>query len=107
MRIYISGKITGTDDYIQRFTKAEIDLLVKYEGVEIINPAVYNQQMPATFTHDEYMTVCMALLSTCDTIYMLKGWETSPGAKAECEYALFNNYKIISEGKKDAKIDKV
>lgn len=105
MRIYISGKITGTDDYIQRFTKAEIELLVKYEGAEIINPATYNQQAPPTFTHAEYMAVCMALLSTCDTIYMLKGWETSPGAKAECEYAMFNSYKILSEEKKDGEAD--
>lgn len=105
MRIYISGKITGTDDYIQRFTRAEVQLLVEHENAEIINPATYNQQLPKTYTHDEYMTVCMALLSTCDTIYMLEGWEQSPGARAECEYAMFNNYKIISEVKRHDKSD--
>ena len=92
--IYISGKITGTTDYIQRFKSAELELnLNGYDYV--VNPAVVNAQLPAVLTHKQYMKMSICMLSMCDTIYMLKGWETSKGAQEELEYAKQHNYKII------------
>ena len=41
------------------------------------------------------MSLCM--LEMCDTIYMLKNWENSIGAKLEWEFAKANNYKIMYE----------
>lgn len=96
-RVYISGPITGTHDYMKRFTDAEVKLLGM--GYEVINPAFINSHLPKSFTHDEYMKVCIAMLECCDTIYMLHGWRNSKGAKIEAEYALFNNIKILSEDK--------
>ena len=37
MKIYISGAITGTDDYMKRFAKAEKELTEK--GYSVVNPA--------------------------------------------------------------------
>lgn len=42
MTIYISGKITGTTDYLNRFKEAEQHL--KKAGHEVINPAELNLQ---------------------------------------------------------------
>lgn len=80
-RCYISGKITGTTDYIKRFAAAEATLRAK--GFEPVNPAWVCASLPQTFTHAEYMAVAFACLEQCGSIYMLSGWQDSEGAKAE------------------------
>lgn len=93
-RFYISGPITGTDDYMRRFAEAEEKLAKHYE---VVNPAKVNALMPESFTHEEYMITSIAMLSTCDAIYMLKGWERSKGASMELEYAMKNNLLAYGE----------
>lgn len=94
-RIYISGAITGTDDYMERF-KAVEDML-KADGHMVYNPAHANSFMPEGTTYEEYMKVSFLLLDMADTIYMLKGWENSPGACREHAIASFRKKKIIYE----------
>lgn len=86
MRIYISGSITGTERYRERFMEAEARLNKK--GYRVINPAELSAVMPQDTNYEEYMTVCMAALSTAQAIYMLEGWENSRGANRELGYAL-------------------
>ena len=93
MKIYISGKITGITDYIQRFERAEKAL----SNYIVINPAKVNAQLPIETTWEEYMQMSMTMLKMCNAIYMLKGWEDSKGARLEYNYAVENNYKIIFE----------
>lgn len=90
-RVYISGKITGTTDYIKRFEKAEQDL--KKQGHEVINPAKLCESLPL-LKHSQYMQLCMLALSFCDSIYMLDGWQDSKGAKEEYRYAKLKKYVI-------------
>lgn len=94
LKIYISGKITGTTDYIQRFESAE-KALSKYHIV--INPSKVNAQLPKETTWEEYMKMSICMLEMCNAIYMLKGWEYSKGARLEYEFANSYNYKIIFE----------
>jgi hypothetical protein len=101
-RIYISGKITGTNDYMRRFQNAEDGLYIMFynnglAGNGVVNPAKVLAQMPDTLSHNEYMKLSICMLSMCDTICMLKGWEDSKGAQKEYQYAKANNYKIIYE----------
>lgn len=35
-RVYISGAISGTNDYMKRFAKAQCDLIA--QGYDVINP---------------------------------------------------------------------
>jgi len=95
--IYISGGITGIteEEYMKRFNRAEEDLW-NFGYEEIINPANVSAMLPELY-HSEYMTVCMALLSLCDSIYMLKGYERSKGAMMELEYAKKHGYKVVYE----------
>ena len=95
MRTYISGKITGTTDYFRRFGYKEMELQKK--GYEVINPALVCEHLPETLTHDEYMKICIPLLSLCDTIYMLKGYQDSDGAMEELKYAQGHGLDIIFE----------
>lgn len=87
MRVYISGAITGrpTKVYLRQFADAESKLFD--EGYEVINPAEVCFPLPDTLTHDDYMDICKLLLSKCDAIYMLEGWQDSSGAKEEFEIA--------------------
>ena len=48
-------------------------------------------------SYEEYMKIDMSLLSICDTIYMLKGWENSRGANREYGYALGKRMTILYE----------
>lgn len=73
MKIYISGKITGTTDYMQRFESAEKAL----SNYTVINPAKVNAQLPKETVWEEYMKMSMCMLEMCNAIYMLKGWEVA------------------------------
>lgn len=75
MKVYISGAITGTNDFMERFKAAE-DRLTD-EGMSVINPARLNSCMPKDTTYEEYMEVALHLLDMCEAIYMLKGWGNS------------------------------
>ena len=99
-KIYISGKITGTKDYKQRFNNAEL-YLMNHSDFDIINPALVNSMLPTNTTYQEYMKMSLCMLSMCDTIYMLKGWKDSKGAKLEHEYAKAHNYNIIYESEEE------
>lgn len=96
MRVYISGAITGTHDFIHRFAKAEAEL--KKQGFSVINPAAVNTRLPLDTTYEEYMTMSLTMLDMCDAIYMLKGWEKSCGANREYGYALAKDYIVMLEG---------
>ncbi|MDD3138926.1 MAG: DUF4406 domain-containing protein [Lachnospiraceae bacterium] len=95
MRIYISGKITGTTDYMQRFQKAQEYL--ESSGYSVVNPARINAEMPKDTTWQQYMAVSLTLLETCEAIYMIDGWKDSEGARTEYNYAVTNNINVYYE----------
>lgn len=97
MKVYISGAITGTDDFMERFKKAE-DRLVK-EGMSVVNPARVNACLPKDTAYEEYMKVSLCLLDMCEGIYLLDGWGRSCGANREYGYALAKGKAILFEGK--------
>lgn len=93
--IYISGKITGTTDYMERFAKAQAELEAK--GYSVINPAAVNAMLPQNTTWEQYMDMSILMLDMCDSIYMLKGWEKSCGANRELGYAMAKDMIIMFE----------
>lgn len=94
-RIYISGAITGVDNYLAIFEKKHRELMSN--TCAVINPALINSYLPCDTSWKDYMKVSLAMLETADVIYMLKGWESSKGARLEHEYAKSHGYKIIYE----------
>lgn len=96
MKIYISGPITGTIGYMERFKKTEYAL--RAAGHTPINPAKVGAQLPKGTTHKEYMEMSYTLLDMCDILFVLKGWEKSKGCKLEMEYACRHGITITFEG---------
>lgn len=86
-KVYISGPITGTKDYLERFERVENELPLIHQGVEVINPAKVNANLPESTTWEEYMRMSLCMLSMCDGIYMMEGWQQSRGANLEYAYA--------------------
>ena len=99
MRVFISGKITGVDNYIEKFNEAE--KMLTEMGSEVINPATALQHLPNNMPHEFYMDVALSMLKNCDCIYMLDNWRDSRGAKEEHEYAANHNIDILYEDDRD------
>lgn len=94
-KVYISGPITGTTDYMERFKKAQEYLEGK--GYTVVNPALINSNLPEDTTWDEYMEISLILVRMCDAIYLLKGWEESKGVEVELRTAKYFGMEIIKE----------
>lgn len=92
-KVYISGPITGTKDYMSRFSTAHLSLA--RQGYSVVNPAMVNAMLPEDTTYDEYMDMSFVMLDMCNSVYMLDGWENSKGACMEFERAVNNGLEII------------
>lgn len=95
MKVYISGAITGTDDYMERFKLAEDEL--KQQGYSVVNPALVNAMLPTDTTYEEYMKMSFCMLEMCESIYLLNGWEKSCGANRELGFAMAKDMIIMKE----------
>ena len=68
MRIYISGPITGVENYRENFRKAK-EALCERGYTNVINPAELCQVLPAAHTtYHEYMQICIHLINLADVI---------------------------------------
>lgn len=94
MIVYISGKITGNENYKADFERGENWIAKK--GHIVISPAKLDGILPNA-THQQYMTICYKLIDMCDCVAMLDGWQESKGAKAELTYAKSLGKKVIYE----------
>lgn len=92
MKVYISGGITGVDNYMENFITAENHL---QEDYEVINPAKILFNLPASTTYSQYMTICIDLIDQSDVVCMLPEWKESKGASFEHHYAEISGKKII------------
>lgn len=94
MTIYISGPITKNPDYKQDFMNAEAELnRMFHHKADIINPVFLTTVKNGSW--EFYMRVCLKALADCDTIFMLKGWRRSKGARLEYKIAKKLNMKVL------------
>lgn len=95
MKIYISGRISGTKDHRERFARAAETIRAK--GHEAINPAEMNRILnPATTTWEEFMLADLGLLRACAAVVFLPGWRNSRGACIEYREAKKLGLKIYT-----------
>lgn len=81
MKIYLSGKISGTDlDYV-RCLFDKVATTLRALGHEVTNPLCNG--LSETAPWEEHMAKDIIHLLQCECIYMLQGWEDSQGARIE------------------------
>ena len=103
MKIYIAGPMTGLPEWnYPAFNAAAAEL--RAAGHEVVNPAEMgakygtadeinaDSEKLADLIHEELDAV-----ADCDALYLLPGWEKSPGTRRELEVALapYNRLQII------------
>lgn len=93
LRVYICGKITGDPDFKKKFYLAEYNFTSL--GFVVLNPA----SLPAGLEYEDYMEICLSMVTVCDILYLLPDWETSPGARRERTRALRLGKRILGPGK--------
>ena len=95
LRIYISGPMTGNDNYLNEFLQAT--QTIRSAGHIPVNPAALETVFPDA-DREEYLKFDLALLAECDAVYFLPGWRESRGANREYGYALGLDKIILKEG---------
>lgn len=91
MKVYLSGQITGCENYKQLFMSAQKHL--EHYGYEVVNPVLIADQLPAD-TEREYMQhdLYFMLDKEVTHVAVMPGWKESLGATTEVFVA--NRYGI-------------
>ena len=83
MKVYISGPMTGIENYNHPDFAAAARSL-RERGHEPVSPAC---TPVAGWAWEDYMRQALRLLLDCEAIHLLPGWETSRGANIEASLA--------------------
>lgn len=94
--VYLSGKYSG--DIEENLKTARINAINLWEqGYTVLTPHLNTQhfEKDCLCVYDDYIAGDLSLLSRCDVIYMMDGWEDSSGAKMERDYAKSQNIPVV------------
>lgn len=89
---YIAGPMTGLPDFNRSNFNRKADEIT-LSGQPVLNPAT----LPDGLSHVQYMSICLPMVQCATHMYMLKGWEKSPGALAEHALAVKLKLEISYE----------
>lgn len=103
IKVYLSGPITGKEEtYEKEFNemKANIEKIYHYE---VVSPIDYgeneDERKSDKYSIDlwfQYMKKDLDLVSQCDAIALMSGWDKSPGCVIELIAALKKGLKVIA-----------
>ena len=95
MKLYISGKISGTDLTHTRKRFSDVTDKLQALGYEVTNPLCNGLSEAAPW--EEHIAKDIINLIGCEGIYMLQGWEDSQGARIEYAIAKEIGLKVMYE----------
>lgn len=102
--IYISGGITGVENWQDVFMAAEQDLMLHLHArLFIFNPVKIAKDLERSFKvnigkmpgYTDYMREDIKILARCNAICMLPGWKRSKGARLEYRIAKILNMQLL------------
>ncbi|MBQ8191131.1 MAG: DUF4406 domain-containing protein [Bacteroidaceae bacterium] len=92
-KVYISGAIAHHDLSERKEAFKAVERELAEMGFEPVNP--FNNGVPDEAHWMHHMRADIRMLTECDYIYMLKGWEYSKGAKLEHDVATSIGVKVL------------
>ncbi len=96
-KVYISGKITGNENYVKDFENRARQL--KSLGYYPVNPVRIYERLKAQLgrepTRQEIMDEDIRELKNCDYINFLDKWKESEGAREEHDVAVKENIPFL------------
>lgn len=82
MIVYLSGPMSGVENYRETFEAAARELTAA--GHTVINPAEILQVAPeAAASRASFLLIDLHLLASAEAMLLLPGWEESTGCQAE------------------------
>lgn len=93
--IYISGPITGVENYREVFNAVKERLTAL--GYIVLNPA----ELPENMTTEQYMRINFAMIDAADAVYFMDGWAHSGGATLERSYCEYTRKPILHKFAKE------
>ena len=94
MKIYIAGPITGREEAARKqFADTAMQIREAFPDIDIVNPFELDHNHDKQW--ESYMNVCLQELITCNTLYLLPGWNESPGSVIELMIAKRMEMDII------------
>jgi hypothetical protein len=86
--VYLAGPYSCTDDEIAANVKAACEWGLKVRALGLVPVVPHITIVPhEDLTWGQAMQECFAILSRCDAVLMLPGWDKSRGAVAERNFA--------------------
>lgn len=83
-KVYVSGPMTGLPEFnFPAFNAAEA--MLREQGYDVENPA--SKGIIDGWEWEDYLRLDLRLITECDAIYLLPGWENSRGARLEVHVA--------------------
>lgn len=95
MRLYLSGPMTGIEDFnfpVFNATAAKL----RAAGYDVVNPAEINPDLEMPW--EECMRADIKALCDCDAIALIPGWTESKGAHLELHIAHRIGLKVLFVG---------
>ena len=103
-KVYVSGPMRGYPDFNYQAFNAATERL-RGLGCEVVNPVdIGSRHGTAEEINaspelvEKVLRADLAAVAGCDTIYLLKGWERSDGARRELGVALACDLRVVREG---------
>ena len=98
MVVYIAGPYRGATPYQVERNIAhakEHALLVWKRGHVALCPHMNTAHFDGELPDDVWMDGAMELLSRCDVVYAIPGWQDSEGTLSEIRFAELNGIKVV------------
>lgn len=102
--IYLSGKITGDPNYMEKFAIVAQELRISYPNAKVFNPArelngisdsLKKAGINEKNAHDILLEICLKVMEEYEAIAFMPDWGDSEGATLEVVTALRRKMKMI------------